>query len=254
MRLAIFSDIHGNIYALEAVLNAIRKDGYFDALVAAGDLCLGGSDPAGCIDRLRETGVQAVYGNTDKYLTEPENPPPDDLHRKKWHHLRPQVDWALSLLGADRVAWLGVLPFDVRFSPPPSFDEDLLVFHANPKDIIDFIFPPLADQSKYFGKIHQRDNSLELERLMDGVTAHTCAFGHMHITSTRYWRDYTLVNVSPCSLPLDKDPRARYTIFDWDGKQWQITRRFVEYSYRQEVRALQASSMPFVEDFTQTFP
>ncbi len=255
MRLAVFSDIHGNIYALNAVLNAIRKDGHFDTLVAAGDISLGGSDPAGCIDRLREVGALAVFGNTDKYLTEPENPPPDELHRKKWDHLRAQVDWALPRLGWDRVAWLRTLPFDLRFSPPPNFEEDLLIFHANPVDILDFIFPPPEEQTQYFGKIYQPHDSPDLERLMDGVTARTCAFGHMHITSTRYWRGYTLVNVAPCSLPsLEKDPRARYTIFDWDGKHWQITRRFVEYDYHQEVRALQASGMPFVEDFSLTFP
>jgi cation:H+ antiporter len=240
---------------VEAVLQAIRKDGYFDALIAAGDLSLGGSDPAGCIDRLREAGVQAVFGNTDKYLTEPENPPPDELHRKKWGHLRSQVDWALPRLGLERLAWLNTLPFDLRFSPPPDFENDLLIFHANPKNIIDFIFPPPDEQPRYFNKVLQADDNRQLARLMGGTTAQTCAFGHLHLTYTRFWRDYTLVNVAPCSLPaIEKDPRARYTIFEWNGTQWEITRRFVEYDYHQEVRALQVSQMPFVEDYTQAYP
>ncbi|MCB9136605.1 MAG: metallophosphoesterase [Anaerolineales bacterium] len=45
MRLAIFSDIHGNRFALEAVLNALLADGPFDAVIAAGDLALGGGRP-----------------------------------------------------------------------------------------------------------------------------------------------------------------------------------------------------------------
>ncbi|NUM46966.1 MAG: metallophosphoesterase family protein, partial [Anaerolineales bacterium] len=232
MRLAIFSDIHGNRFALEAVLNAIAADGHFDALIAAGDLALGGADPAGCVDLLREAGVLAVFGNTDKYLTEPDNPPPDELHRKKWDHLSAQVAWALPRLGAERVAWLSTLPFELRFSPPPDFENDLLVFHANPKDILDFIFPPPAQQPTYFGRVLQPDDDPTLEKLMKGVTARTCAFGHMHISSIRSWRGYTLVNVARCALPsLEKDPRARYTIFAWDQGTWQITPRFVPYAY-----------------------
>jgi predicted phosphodiesterase len=278
MRLAIFSDIHGNLYALNAVLNAIAKEGPFDVVIAAGDISLGGSDPAGCVDLLREAGVLAVYGNTDKYLTEPENPPPDELHLKKWNHLRPQVDWALTLLGEDRTAWLRSLPFALQISPlkgtafkgtaffltPGELNDrnknaipgdDLLVFHANPKNIIQFIFPPPDLQPKYFGEILQPDDSEELSWLMEGVTARTCAFGHMHITSIRNWRDYTLVNVAPCSMPaLEKDPRARYTIFEWKNNKWIITQRFVEYDYKLEVAALYASGIPFVEDFVETFP
>lgn len=254
MRLAIFSDIHGNRFALEAVLKAIASDGHFDAIVAAGDLSLGGADPAGCVDLLREVNAHAVYGNTDKYLTEPDNAPTDELHLKKWHHLRAQVDWALPLLGPERVSWLRTLPFELLFSPPPDFEDDLLVFHGNPKDIVDFIFPPPDQQPRYFGEVLQPDDDPGLKRLMKGVTARTCAFGHMHISSIRHWQGYTLVNVAPCALPsLEKDPRARYTIFDWKAGKWEITQRFVIYDYTQEVKALQTSGMPFYEDFSKTY-
>jgi len=255
MRIAVFSDIHGNSFALKAVLDDIATNGHFDALVAAGDISLGGSDPVGCVDLLREVGAIAVYGNTDRYLTEPDNPPPDELHLKKWDHLRAQVDWALHRLGDERVSWLCMLPFSLRFSPPPDFNDDLLIFHGNPQNVIDFIFPPPEQQPAYFDKVLQPDEDNDLAKLMQGVTAKICAFGHMHITSTRKWREYTLVNVAPCSMPaLDKDPRARYTIFDWKNDCWQINRKYVEYDYRQEVAALQASGIPFVEDFIQTFP
>ncbi|MCB9136604.1 MAG: hypothetical protein H6636_14360 [Anaerolineales bacterium] len=194
-----------------------------------------------------------MYGNTDKYLTEPENPPPDELHLKKWDHLRVQVDWALLLLGSERETWLRGLPFALRFSPTPAAENDLLVFHSNPKDIVGFIFPPPEQQPQYFGRVLQPDDDPALAESMDGVTAQTCAFGHMHISTTRYWRDYTLVNVAPCALPsLEKDARARYTVFEWDG-HWRITRRFVPYDFSQEVTALQTCGMPFVEDFTRTY-
>lgn len=229
MRIAVFSDIHGNRFALKAVLTHISQNQPFDALVAAGDIALGGSDPAGCVDLLREAGALAVYGNTDKYLTEPENPPPDDLHRQKWNRLRAQVDWALPRLGEARVSWLSSLPFSLCYSPPPDFEDDLLIFHANPKNIVDFIYPPPDQQPQFFDQVIQDDNSKDLIRLMAGVSARVCAFGHMHISSIRHWRGYTLVNVAPCSLPgLEKDPRARYTVFDWQNHAWQISQHYVE--------------------------
>lgn len=253
MRLAIFSDVHGNRFALETVLRAIAVDGSFDAVIAAGDLALGGADPAGCVDLIREAGALAVYGNTETYLTDPDTVPPDELHRKKWDHLRTQVDWALPILSLERVAWLKGLPFSLRFSPTPNAEEDLLVFHGNPKDIVDFIFPPPEQQPKYFGSVLQPDDDPTLARLMEGVTARTCAFGHMHISTTRRWREYTLVNVAPCALPsLEKDPRARYTIFEWVG-HWKTTQKFLPYNFTREVDALKASGMPFSADFSNSY-
>lgn len=255
MRLAIFSDVHGNPFALEAVLQAIEQEGGFDLVLAAGDLALGGSDPAGCVDRLRERGILAVYGNTETYLLQPEHLPPDELHLQKWGHIRAQVAWARPLLGEARLAWLGALPFDLRFSPGASPEDDLLLFHGNPKDIVEFIYPPPEEQLRYFGQVLQPDDSPALAALMEGVQARTCVFGHMHITSTRFWRGYTLINVAPCSLPaLEKDPRARYTVLEWVKDRWRFTRRFVDYDYRQEVAALRACGMPFFEDYASAFP
>lgn len=54
MKIAAFSDIHGNLFALETVLAAIITHGPFDHVAAAGDLCLGGSSPRRCVELLVE--------------------------------------------------------------------------------------------------------------------------------------------------------------------------------------------------------
>ena len=89
MRLAIFSDLHGNPFACEAVLVAIAAEGTFDAVLAAGDLCLGGSNPAACVDLLATEGILGVYGNTEEYLRSPDNLPPDERHRSAWGIIQP---------------------------------------------------------------------------------------------------------------------------------------------------------------------
>lgn len=255
MRIAVFSDIHGNPFALDAVLTSLAETGPFDHVIAAGDLAFGGSDAAGCIDRIREAKIHAVYGNTEVYLHSPEQKPGDALHLKKWDRILDDVWWTREVLGEERIEWLAGLPFDLRFSPTGRPEDALLVFHANPKSIEEMLLPPPADQERLFGEIVQPDDDPDLARLFAGVRERTVAFGHYHFTSERLWHGHRLVNVSPVSMPAkDHDPRARYTIFDWSGTRWELTRRYVDYDYTQELRALAASGMPHWQDHAATFP
>ncbi len=71
MRLAIVSDIHGNLTALEAVI-ADLKTASPDLVVHGGDLAASGNRPAEVVDRIRELGWPGVVGNTDEMLWVPE--------------------------------------------------------------------------------------------------------------------------------------------------------------------------------------
>lgn len=244
MRIAVFADIHGNPFATQAVLDAIRDDGVFDVTVLAGDVCYGGSDPAKCIDMIREAGIGVVYGNTDEYIFFPDKKPPDKGHLDRWDEIVEVSSWVREKLGAERLAWLEDLPLDLRFSPTDSSKDDLLVVHANPKNIHEFIGPPIELQDRYFGRVYQPDDDLRLAELFEGVQAAVVAYGHLHVTSDRRWNGYRLVNVSPCSWSRQhSDRRARYTVFTWDG-EWQIERKYVDFDYRQEGIALLAGDMP----------
>ena len=254
MRLAVFSDVHGNPFALKAVMEAIEQDGKFDRVVVAGDLAFGGSDPVYCIDTIRNAGYSAVYGNTEVYIHSPGQAPGDQLHLKKWGRLQEDAHWVRAQIGPDRIAYLAALPFDLTFSPTNKAEDDLLVFHANPKTIEEMLLPPVEDQARLFGEIVQPDDDPELVRLLSGVHARTIAFGHYHFTSTRYWHDYRLVNVAPVSMPAkDHDPRSRYSVFEWQAGKWQVTRRYADYDYAQEVRGLATCGLPHWRDHAATF-
>lgn len=254
MRIAIFSDLHGNAFACQAVAQAVRRCGEFDAIVAAGDHCLGGSQPARCVDLLWELNAQAVYGNTDEYLRNPDQPPPDERHLAKWDWLLPAAHWTNTHLRPEQRRWLDELPFSLRFSPTAHPQDDLLVVHANPLNNELMIYPPEAEQVRLYGQVRQPDNDPELRHYLAGVQAHTLAFGHIHITAQRRLAGLELVNVAPCSLPyVDGDPRARFTIFTWASGAWQIERHWVEYDFRQEVAALNASDHPSKTQFAGFF-
>ena len=98
MRIAVLSDVHGNIEALTAVL---ADAGAVTAYWFLGDLVAHGPRPAECLRRVRELpGLVAVRGNTDRYaLTEPPTP----------EHAA-SFDWTRASLSADDLAWLGSLP------------------------------------------------------------------------------------------------------------------------------------------------
>jgi 3',5'-cyclic AMP phosphodiesterase CpdA len=71
MRIALVSDVHGNLTALEAVIADIDRRGP-DAVVHGGDLVLMGPEPAQVVDRVRELGWPGVVGNTDELLWHPD--------------------------------------------------------------------------------------------------------------------------------------------------------------------------------------
>jgi hypothetical protein len=254
MRVAVFSDVHGNPFACQAVLQAIRREGSFEAIVAAGDLCLGGSDPGECIDLLRAHGVQGIYGNTEEYLYQPEHEPPDDNHRSKWGKLQPAVRWTRGRLTEEQFTWLRGLPFELHFSPNNRPGDDLLVVHANPVDVELMILPPEEVQISLWGEVRQADNDPSLAQRLQGVRAKTIAFGHFHYGFERFIGGSRLVNVAFCSLPgVDHDRRACYTTFSWRGNNWQIERNWVEYEAENEIAALRASDMPSKEFFISYF-
>jgi predicted phosphodiesterase len=254
MRISVFSDVHGNPYACQAVLKAIFNDDPSDTVVAAGDICLGGSDPAACVELLRASGVVGVYGNTEGYLFQPEQMPPDEQHRSMWHRIQPVAYWVRKQLADDQMEWLQTLPFELRYSPTGNSKDDLLVVHANPKDVELMIYPLEIEQRKLWDQVRQPDDDPALRDALHDTSAGVIAFGHFHYTFQRTWDDLLLVDVAPCSMPsIDHDPRARYTVFTWEGNEWQISRRWVEYDVEEEIAALESSDMPYKGDFIRSF-
>jgi predicted phosphodiesterase len=254
LRIIVFSDIHGNPYACQAVLQAIRKEGECDAVAAAGDLCLGGSDPGACVDMLAESGVQAVFGNTEEYLFCPDQVPPDQLHKDMWDRVHPVALWVLKKLSRDHMNWLKALPFELKYQPSSPKNGGLQVVHANPSNNELMILPAEMEQKMLWEEIRQPDDDPEMASVLSGVKAEILAFGHFHYTFERMWGDLRLVDVAPCSMPgVDFDPRARYTIFTHEEDKWYITRKWVTYDSNKELGALERSDMPFKEVFIRYF-
>ena len=113
MKIAVVSDIHGNLAALEAVIADLKHVGA-DLVVHGGDLVGGGSSPADVIDRVRTLNWPGVYGNTDEMLWVPsrvtEMLQAPHLRRVRDLLLSYTIPATLEAIGDERLSWLRSLP------------------------------------------------------------------------------------------------------------------------------------------------
>lgn len=242
MRIAIFSDVHGNLTALEAVLDHIHQQPDVDKIIFAGDACLFGPRPEACAQRIRAVVDAAVYGNTDEWIFQPLPFTENDSNRERLAFLRQTADWTRAQLSVDSAGWLQELPFAQRISPTGRDADDLLVVHANPVDTMQVIAPPIERQHSLGYTDIQTDEALA--PLLANTTAAVLAFGHLHIPSLRPYTELLLANISSVSLPGDGDHRAKYAICTWDGHQWHVNHERVEYNKQAEIDAFRQFQPP----------
>ena len=240
MRIAVFSDVHGNLTALEAVLADISHRSV-DEVVFAGDLCMVGPRPAACIRSVQGTKIISIYGNTDDWVLDRQEPPP---------RLAALAQWTLTQLDDEERRWLDALPFSHRFLPTGPADDDLLVVHANPVDVNQIIFPPEEEQMARYGSVRQTDE--ELAGLVAETDAAALVFGHLHIPNMRSYKQLKLFNISSVSMPGDGDPRAKYGLFTWEGDAWSFERCAVAYDILPEIEAYRRHQPPGWENIVQT--
>lgn len=250
MRVAIFSDVHGNLTALEAVLADINAQEGIDLIVFAGDLCVFGPRPDACVARIRrhQPEIAAIYGNTDAWVSGRSLLSQDVVgeQRLRWQRVENVVDWTREILSHVDRAWLAGLPLHRRISPTVNPRDDLFIVHANPHNVDDIIYPDSSRQQELFGEVRQTDS--DLERLLGELDAGVLAFGHLHVPSIRTRGDVQLVNVASVSRPGDGDSRAKYAIFTWDGSSWDAEHRYVEYDLDAEIAAYEERKPPDWEE------
>src|SRR5215831_5396650 len=131
MRIAVVSDIHGNLTAFEAVLADLRLSSP-DLILHGGDLAQGGSSPVEVVDRIRELGWPGVAGNADEILWKPDSLTEFARGSATMQPLvRPIEEMAAAtreMLGVERIEWLRALPHVIIESP-------LALVHAKPGDL-----------------------------------------------------------------------------------------------------------------------
>ncbi len=200
-RIALFSDVHGVVQALEAVRAAIAAAAP-DVIAVAGDLAMNGGDPAATVDGIREleaAGALVIAGNTDIAVADFDYgaafPWFDDAVPES---MKAAAEWAHEALGPERVDWLRRLPAERRVR---AADGTLvLVTHASP-----------GSQTAGFDR--GLDESVFIDRL-GRTDARIICCGHTHVPEVRDFGWKVVVNGGSAGYVFDGDPTASWALID----------------------------------------
>lgn len=239
MRIAVLSDIHANLPALEAVLDHAARGGTVDALWCLGDTVGYGPQPNECIARLREFPHLAVAGNHDhaaigRLGTEEFNPYAAEAAR-----------WTARHLSAKSRSYLEGLPLTAREGP-------FTLVHGSLRDPIwEYLFSVEAAlahlklQATPYSFVGHTHIPLVLEERGD-------AEGGVGVRQPQDTQRLELgaqrliLNPGGVGQPRDGDPRAAYALLEMDGDQPLVGFRRVAYDVGATQRLMQQAGLPAV--------
>jgi diadenosine tetraphosphatase ApaH/serine/threonine PP2A family protein phosphatase len=215
VRYAVFSDVHGNVEALDTVLADIRRERP-DGCLCLGDTVGYGPDPNACVGAVRALGGPAIAGNHDRAAS-------GALDPRGFNPLaRAAIRWTTEALTEETRRWLVSLP--ERYETP-----ELLAVHGSPRDPVEEYILDLPTSLAIFS-----EHAFPL-----------CLVGHSHVPgafildadgrvsaqpvpeeepmslagSSRY-----IVNVGSVGQPRDGDPRAAYLLLDTETRTARLRR------------------------------
>lgn len=200
----MISDIHGNLFALEAVRKALKKEKP-DVVLVAGDLVMNGPEPAATINAIREMesdGAIVVQGNTDVAVADADYAAafPWLLEYGIPDSMRAAAEWAHDALEDEHLAWLRRLPAERRVRIG---DDLVLLTHASP-----------GSQTQGFDQ--GLDPSTTTER-MSRTDARVICCGHTHMPEVREFGWKVIVNAGSAGYVFDGDPTASWALVTIDG-------------------------------------
>jgi len=230
-RFALLADIHGNIWALDAVLADLHRR-RIEAIYDLGDSLCSPLAPAETADRLIERGIPSVMGNEDRVLIEPLNAA---------HNVR----FTKQQLRPEHFEWIAALP---KTRQPAA---GILLCHGTPDSDSTYLMEEVLATG-----VQVRDiPSLRLVLLARPDAFIAC--GHSHLPRI-LWRDAGRIIVNPGSvgLPAYRDdepfphfmeagsPHARYAVVTRRPQGWQVELVAVPYDHEAASRCAYANGRP----------
>jgi diadenosine tetraphosphatase ApaH/serine/threonine PP2A family protein phosphatase len=204
--LALLYDVHGNLPALEAVLDDAAAAGA-DRYLLGGDYALFGAWPEETVARLEALrGATWIRGNGERWTADPSRAPLEPVQEA--------ARACAQALGEEAVARLAALP-------PEAVLDGVRYVHGSPgSDLIGLLPEPAEDE----------------ERLLAPVRERRLVAGHTHLPFERVSAGgIALLNPGSVGMPFDGDPRAAYALRHDDGR---VERRRVAYPHREAAAAV----------------
>ena len=211
MKIAVISDIHGNLFALEKVLEDIEHE-KCDNIICLGDLAMAGPEPNKTVELVKQMNWDIIQGNTDKMIAE--------FSEDMFNSLKSSIPIMANALKNDSEVisdenkeFLRQLPeqLEITINKTP-----ILLVHGSPRRNNEDISPDLPIE--------------KVEEMIENTDARLILCGHTHIpcgyqTNT----GKTVVNVGSVGRPFTEKPDACYAIVTFDDIGFGIEHRTVEY-------------------------
>ena len=225
MRLAILSDVHGNMPALEAVLADAQALGAGQVIVA-GD-STGGSHSRQAVERLRERGATVIRGNNEDYVLDYDEgrAPADWYVASRWAPMR----FVWEQFDAAGLEYLASLPHERVVAPEGV--ERVRVVHGSPGSTRRHVLP--GGDERVMREFRQSGinvaGCMPVHEALASVEEPVLVCGHSHIQWV--WQVDGRLAVNPGSVggPINGDWRAQYAVLAWQGGGWQVELRAVAY-------------------------
>ena len=212
MRVAVISDIHANMQALEAVItDALLQQ--CEHVYCLGDLAMAGPQPKEVLDYvMNQKNWTTIQGNTDKMIAS-YNPEVYEFLQSQYPVMANAIESDSKILDDTYRAYLEQLP---PFLSLKIEDCEVLLVHGSPRANNEDILPnrPLE----------------EIEEIIDGTAEKLIFCGHTHIPCGYQTNSgQTVVNVGSVGRPMTQKPHSCYVVADFHAGTFEIRHRFVPY-------------------------
>nr|WP_321270213.1 metallophosphoesterase family protein [uncultured Tolumonas sp.] len=226
MRIAILSDIHANIWALESVLNDANQQSV-DAFINLGDILYGPLAPKATYDLLQIYPFYTIQGNQDRYIYEADN---------ALIKANKTLKYIVSNLGNTPIKWLKNLPKTLEI-------DDLFLCHGCPDDDMAYLLEDISTGSPRLKRID------DIISIADQCSQSVILCGHTHIPrSIELPNGKLIINPGSVGLPAYTDdlpiyhhmatfsPMAKYCIITKIApNRWCVENRQVAYPHQEAV-------------------
>jgi predicted phosphodiesterase len=241
-KLALISDMHGNLPAFEAVLGDIQNQG-INNLLCLGDAANFGPQPKETLERLRALGCPVVMGNTDDSLLKPRTLADIKEPNEETEFLLEVEAWCADQLDdSDRT-------FVRTFQPTFTLELDslnLLAYHGSPKSYYDQIVAVTPEET--------------LNGYFEDASANLYVGGHTHEQFIRRYVESRVMNPGSVGLPFvfkreggEMRPLfAEYAVLE-TTPEVNITFKRIPYEFEKLATAVRASNMPYAEKWLEDF-
>lgn len=239
-RIAIFSDIHANLPAMEVVRASIEASD-FDGVYCLGDIGGYASQPNEVQETIMAMGCPTILGNYDEGV---------GFNRDDCgcHYVKPfdiemsnvSFLWTREHTSDEHKAWLRQLPREIRFEAE---GKRILLCHGSPRETTEYLFENRSD-----GYLRQFVSGGKADALADVIV-----FGHTHVPFHRQVDGVDFVNTGSVGRPKDGNPQAGYCLLTIDGGA--VTTEQVRLDYDVELtcsRLVEAGLPEYFADYLRT--